>query len=100
MYITALVLWALFLIAAIFYTRPARYPKTRPLAAYLIFAAIFTMSSFVLFAVITAVLVALGQSDVLADPIAAAIFLLVVFVPALLIARWQLQKPPHPPERP
>lgn len=100
MFITALGIWAVFLIAAIFFTRQARYPQTRPLAAYLIFSAVFTMSSFALFAVITAVLGALGQSQVLADPIAATVFLFVVFVPALLVARWQLRKPPHPPERP
>lgn len=100
MYITALALWAAFLIAALFYTPRARNPRTRPLAAYLIFSAVFTMTSFVVFAVIIAVLGAVGQSHVLADPIAAAIFLFVVFVPALLVGRWQLRKPPHPPEQP
>lgn len=100
MFITALALWAVFLIAAIFFTRRLRYPQTPPLAAYLIFSAVFTMSSFALFAVITAVLGAFGQSHVLAEPIAAAAFLVVVFIPALLIAGWQLRKPPHPPEQP
>jgi hypothetical protein len=47
-------------------------------------------------AVVTAALVAL----VLADPITAAVFLFVVFVPVLLVGRWQLRKPPHPPEQP
>lgn len=100
MYITALALWAAFMIAALFYTPRARNPRTRPLAAYLIFSAVFTMSSFALFVVITAALGALGQSHVLTDPIAAAVFLFVVFVPALLVAWWQLRKAPHPPERP
>lgn len=95
-----LVLWAAFLIAAIFYTRHARNPRMRPLAAYLIFAVIFTMSSFALFVVLTAVLAAVGRSQALAYPFAAAVFLFAVFVPALLIARWQLRKPPHPLEQP
>lgn len=56
MYITALALWAAFLIAALFYTPRARNSRTRPLAAYLIFSAVFTMTSFVVFAVIIAVL--------------------------------------------
>ncbi len=100
MYSAALGLWAAFLVAAIFYTRRARNPQTRPLAAYLIFSAIFTMSSFAVFAVILVVLDVLGRAQLLADPIAAAAFLFVVFVPALLLARWQVRKPPHAPERP
>ncbi len=99
MYIAALALWAVFLIAAAFYTRRARNPRTRPLAAYLIFSAIFTMNSFAVFAVIIVVLGALGRTQMLADPTAAAVFLFVVFVPAFLVARWQLHKPPRPPER-
>jgi len=100
MYIVALALWLAFLAAAPFYTSRARHPQTKPLAAYLIFAATFTMTAFVVFAIVVAVLGALGQSQVLADPIAAAVFLLAVFVPALLIARRQLRAAPRPPERP
>ncbi len=100
MYVTALALWVLFLIAAVFYTRRARNPRTRPLAAYLIFAAIFTISAFVIFTIIVKLVDALGRGEVLAEPLAAALFLVVVFVPAFLIARWQLRKRPHAPERP
>jgi len=100
MYITALAFWVIFLAAAPLYTSRARNPQTRPLAAYLIFAATFTISSFVIFAVIIAALSALGQLQALADPIAAAAFLLAVFIPAFVVARWQVRKPPHPPERP
>lgn len=100
MYVTALVVWAVFLAVASLYTSRARNPQTRPLAAYLIFAATFTLSSFVIFAVIIAALSVLGSLQVLTHPIAGALFLVIVFVPALLIARWQLRKPPHPPERP
>jgi hypothetical protein len=97
MYITALALWAVFLIVAIFYTRRDRHPRMRPLAAYLIFVTAFTVSSFTLFAIIIVLLGALGQGRALANPIAAAIFLFVVFVPAFAIARWQIRKPPRPP---
>jgi len=100
MFMIALALWVAFLAVSPLYTGRARNPQTRPLAAYLIFAATFTMSSFILFAVIVGILNAFARSQALADPIVAALFIIVVFAPALLIARWQLRKPPHPPERP
>ncbi len=70
------------------------------LAAYLIFVTVFTMTSFVLFAAIIIVLGALGRERALDSPLAAAIVLLVVFVPAFFVARWQIRKPPGPSVRP
>jgi hypothetical protein len=100
MYATALVLWAAFLVVAIYYTRRDRNPHMRPLAAYLIFVTVFTVASFTLFAAIIVLLGALGQERALASPIAAVGFLFVVFVPAFFFARWQIRRPPHPPVRP
>lgn len=100
MYAAALALWAAFLVVAIYYTRRDRNPRMRPLAAYLIFVTVFTVASFVLFAAIIIVLGALGQERALDSPIAAAIVLFVMFVPAFFIARWQIRKPPRPPVRP
>ena len=100
MYATALALWAVFLLAAIYITRRDRHPRIRPLAAYLIFVTVFTMASFVFFAAIIVLLGALGQERTLANPIATVIVLLVIFVPAFFIARWQIRKPPRPPVRP
>lgn len=100
MYFAGLALWAGFLVIAFFYTRRARHPKARPLAAYLIFVIVFTVSSFVLFGSLTFLLQALDQASALSDPMAAALFLVVVFVPAFLVARWQLRKPPRRPRRP
>lgn len=100
MYLAASALWAIFLIAAVFYTRWARYPSARPLAAYLIFVTVFTVSAFFLFACLTVLLEALGQIAALTDPIVAVVFLLAVFLPAFLVARWQLRKPPRQPKAP
>jgi hypothetical protein len=94
-YYTALALWAAFLILAIFYTRHAKHRQTRPLAAYLIFVTIFTVGSFVVFAAISVLLQALGQAETLSHPVVGPVFLLMVFLPALLLARWQLRKPPR-----
>lgn len=100
MYFAGLALWAAFLVAAIFYTRRARHPEARPLATYLIFVVVFTVSSFMIFGALTYLLQAFDQVSVLANPMVAALFLFLVFVPAFLVARWQLRKPPHRPRLP
>lgn len=97
MYFFGLALWLAFLVAAIFYIRRVRHPNARPLAAYLIFVMAFTVSSFVIYAALIVLLQALGRVNALADPIIAALFLAAVFVPAFLIARWQLRRPPKQP---
>lgn len=100
MNVAALAVWAVFLGAAVFYTRRARHPSARPLAAYLVFVTVFTLSAFALFAGFTFLLRAFGKSDLLTYPAFAALFLVVVFVPAFLVARWQLRHPPERPRRP
>jgi cytochrome bd-type quinol oxidase subunit 2 len=100
MYAAALALWAAFLLVAVFYTRHERNRRMRPLAAYLIFVTAFTMASFVVFAAIIIVLGAFNQERALDSPLAAAIMLFVVFVPAFFVARWLIRKPPQPPVRP
>lgn len=100
MLLVATAFWAAFLVAAIFYTRTVRHPRAQPLAAYLIFVMVFTAGSFVVFATLTLLLRAAERTDTLDDPIAGAIFLALVFVPAFLAARWQLRKPPRRPRVP
>lgn len=95
MYYAGLALWCAFLIAAVFYSRRARHPDTRPVAAYLIFVIIFTVTSFGVFSALTLVLEALDRGSTLHNPVAAALFLAAVFIPAFLVARWQLQRPPR-----
>ena len=95
MTIAALVLWAVLLIAAAFYTKWARHPDAKPLAAFMIFVIVFSVFSFVVFATLAAILQALGRTEILTNPAVAILFLLVVFVPAFLVARWQLRRPPH-----
>ena len=99
-YGVAVMLWIGFLIAAVFYTRQARHPDTPALAGYLIFVLVFTASSAVLFAIAATVIQALGQGDLLARPVGIALFMVIVFVPAFLLARWQLRKAPYRPRRP
>lgn len=100
MYFAGLALWAAFLVAAIFYTRRARHPAARPLAAYLIFVVAFTISSFVIFGALIYLLQAFDRISVLANSMVAALFLFLVFVPAFFVARWLLRKPPRRPRQP
>jgi hypothetical protein len=88
-------LWGAFMMGAIFYTQEARHPETRLLAAYLIFATVFTATAFAAFSTLTLALRAAGLTHVLEHPIAAAAFLAAVFLPAFFLARWQLRKPPR-----
>jgi hypothetical protein len=99
-FIIALALWAMLLAAAPLYTGQARNPQTRPLAAYLIFAALFTLVAAAIFAAIVVVVTATGHDALLAGPLAMSAVLVVMFVPAFAVARWQLRKPPGRPERP
>jgi hypothetical protein len=96
----ALGLWGLFLIAAVLYTQREKHPDAKPVAAYMIFVIVFTVTAFVLFAAITFILDAAGYIDALESPVVAVIFLILVFGPAFLLGRWQLKKPPRPPRQP
>lgn len=96
----ALVLWLLFLTGAVFYVRRARHPDSKPVAAYLIFVTVFSVAAFALFTVITVLLEWAGKASLLANPLGAAAFLIAVFLPAFLIGRWQLRRPPLRSPRP
>lgn len=96
----ALVLWGAMMIAAAFYSEQRRHPAAKALAAYLIFVTVFSVTAFVIYGALILLLQALGRVALLSNPVLAAVFLLVVFVPAFLLARWQLKKPPARPHRP
>ncbi|HSN73242.1 MAG TPA: hypothetical protein VLT59_17130 [Steroidobacteraceae bacterium] len=95
MFATAIAIWLVFLVGAFFYTRAARHPSTPLLAAYLLFVSIFTLVAFVIFAAGLWLFEISGAGGVLSNPAGAILFLAIVFVPAFLLARWQLRKPPR-----
>jgi hypothetical protein len=99
-YCTAFAIWAVSLVLAFFYARRAKHPQTHLLAVYLIFVTIFTASSVVLFSILSFLLHAAGQAGMLNDPLVATLFLIAVFLPGVLFARWQLRKPPWRPQVP
>mgnify|MGYP000041247158 FL=1 len=96
----ALVLWGLLMIAAAFYTQRARHPEAKPLAAYLIFITLFSAVTFFLFGSFTFLLEAAGWTGLLESWSGSLFFLATVFLPAFVIARWQLKKPPRRPRMP
>lgn len=95
MYPLIIGLWTTFLLAAVFYVQRTRHPDQRPLAAYLIFVTVFTVTAFGLFVAATLILELAIDTTVLAEPLWAALFLIFVFVPAFFLGRWQLRKPPR-----
>ena len=94
MVMIALAIWIVFLLAAILYAQHARHPQAKALAAYLVFVTVFTVTAFVIFAAVIFALQALGATAILGRPVVEAVVLVLVFVPAFFIARWQLRKPP------
>lgn len=100
MYTAALVGWAVFLVAAAFYTQRARNRETRPLAAYLLFVTVFSVTAVVLFAGLVRLMSWLGENGVPSHPLTVGLLLLAIFVSAFLVARWQMRKPPIPSRRP
>jgi hypothetical protein len=83
------------MLLAIPYVRRAKHPRAKLLAAYLVFATLFTVGSIVLYSALLTLLNRFIGLDFLQHPLGAVVFLALVFVPAFLLARWQLKKPPQ-----
>lgn len=90
-----IVCWGILLVAAGAYAYRARHPAMRPLAAVLIFATVFSAAALVLLFAIAALGEALSLRAWLSTPPGTVVYLLLVFVPAFLLARWQLRRPPR-----
>jgi len=90
----AAIAWIVFFLASIPYVRRHRHPAAKPLAAYLVFVGVFTLVAAGLFYVLGAMAAQLGLAEALATPLGVATFLLAVFAPAFVAARWQLRRPP------
>lgn len=94
MYAGALGLWVFFLVGAAFYTRRAGHKDASPLASYLIFITVLTVTAFSCFIGLALLLQASGAIAALQHPFGIVVFLILVFVPAALLARWQMRQPP------
>lgn len=93
-YTTGVVVWLVLMIAAVPYVRRIRHPDQRPLAAWLIFVSVFGLALLVLSSLLGWLLGLLRMENLLADPFAVIFLVLLVCVPAFLLAHWQARKPP------
>ena len=89
------ILGVVVMLLAIPYVRHAKHPRAKPLAAYMVFAILFTVGSIVMYSALLSLLNRFNGLDLLQYPLGALVFLTLVFVPAFLLARWQLKKPPQ-----
>lgn len=91
--------WVVFLILAIPYVMWAKHPATKPIAAYLIFVTVFSVAGWVIYSV--ASVLAAGLMDP-TTPNYRALQLTVFgisLILGILIAHWQVRKPPRPSPR-
>lgn len=98
-YWSAIAAWILLLALFAPYVQRIRHPAQKPLAAYLIFVTIFTAASFIMFILWTYVVSAADWIGALERPLPILLFLIGIFLPAFLVARWQARKPPRPSPR-
>lgn len=83
------------MLLAIPYVRHAKHPRAKLAAAYMVFVILFSVGAIVMYSVLLLLLGWFAGLDLLQHPMGAAIFLTLVFVPAFLLSRWQLKKPPR-----
>lgn len=90
-----IILWFVLMLLAIPYVRRAKHPRAKPLAAYMVFITLFSVGAAVMFSVLLMLLSSYGGLDALHHVPGATLFLALVFVPAFLLGRWQMKKPPR-----
>ncbi len=99
-YSLSIMFGVLILAAAIPYVARIRHPRQKPLAAYLIFISAFVVSASLFFNLLAWLAYKLDLGEALNKPAAAALFLALVFIPAIALARWLARKPPWQPMGP
>lgn len=90
----AIIVGVAILAAAVPYVARIRHPEQKLFAAWLIFVFSFGAAAFILFGVMSWLAVQLNMGATLDNPAAAALFLLLVFAPAVALGTWQARKPP------
>ncbi|ALP53901.1 hypothetical protein Tel_12575 [Candidatus Tenderia electrophaga] len=93
-YSTGMMIWIVVLIAVVPYVHRIRHPDQKFLAAYLIFLFSFIIASSALYALLAWLVEALNLTRLFGDVMTTLTFLILVFVPAFLVARWLTRKPP------
>lgn len=90
-----IVLIGLVLLAAAYpYVARTRDPEQRTFAAYLLFVTVFLSAAIVLYALLSRLLSVFDLTRLLDHPLVALLYLVLIFLPALLLGAWQARKPP------
>lgn len=92
--ILALAIWLILMALALPYVRREKHPQVKPLAAFLLFAMLFSVVSGTLYFALLWLVLQMGWAPALANAFGALLFLALVFVPAFLFARWMIKRPP------
>lgn len=92
--ILAIAVWLILLALAVPYVRRTRHPDVKPLAAFMMFIILFSLVGGLLFLTLSWLALETGQAAALRHPLGALVFLALVFVPAFLLARWVIRRPP------
>lgn len=97
----ALVVWLILLALAFPYVRRSKHPKVPPLAAFMLFATLFSVVAGTLYFALLWLVQAMEWGPRLASPPWALAFLSLAFAPAFLLARWIIRRPPldRPPPK-
>jgi hypothetical protein len=93
-YWTSIIICAVLLAAAIPYVTRIRHPRQKPLAAYLIFVSVFVATAAGFFNLLARLTHQLGLGTALEETGPMLLFLVLVFLPALVLATWLASKPP------
>lgn len=88
-------LWITLMLLAIPYVRHAKHPLSNTVAAYMVFVILFSVGAVVMYSVLLLLLERFDALEHLHQPLGALLFLTLVFIPAFLLGRWQLKKPPR-----
>ncbi|MBD3669920.1 MAG: hypothetical protein HUJ29_04030 [Gammaproteobacteria bacterium] len=93
-YWISLVIAVVLLVVTYPYAMKIRHPDQKPLAAYFIFVSVFVISVIVIYTLLLQLAEIVGLTAVLNETVPALVFIVLVFVPSILLARWWTRKPP------
>jgi hypothetical protein len=85
--------WTVLLVVSWPYVQRVRHAAMAPLAAYSIFVTTFSALAAVLFGMMTTLLAGFGHGAMLDRPMGVLLFLIVGFVPGILMGHWLIQRP-------
>jgi len=89
------ILVALVIVAAWPYAQLVKHERHAPLAGYLLFTSVLILCAAALFLVIMSVAAAAGLTSYLSGSLAAVLTLAAILVPAVLLARHVVRRPPR-----